>query len=154
MEVVYFREIYLKVIKKKNFVLIQLLNVTQWTIFNFIRAFFLRNVGDLDTYSASMTWYCVTIGTAKWQSPRGEPIDSHSKVSGYFQSAHAQREGLFHSSAVMVTWLLWWWEQYCLVANKRSFWGVSEEQFYFFFFIRCGQLQWKWIFIGDCSAER
>lgn len=81
-----------------------------------------------------MTWYCVTIGTAKWQSPRGEPIDSHSKVSGYFQSAHAQREGLFHSSAVMVTWLLWWWEQYCLVANKRSFWGVSEEQFYFFFF--------------------
>lgn len=40
MEVVYFREIYLKVIKKKNFVLIQLLNVTQWTISNFIRAFF------------------------------------------------------------------------------------------------------------------
>lgn len=39
MEVVYFREIYLKVIKK-NFVLIQLLNVSQWTIFNFIRALF------------------------------------------------------------------------------------------------------------------
>lgn len=32
---------------------------------------------------------CVTIETVKWQSPRWEPMDGHSKVSGYSQSTHA-----------------------------------------------------------------